>query len=66
MSGETIVNNNMVTTIVRNVVYKKINAMKRDIKELIEVDNNLLEAIDINMKNAINKILHDYKLQNQK
>jgi len=63
MSGETIVNNNMVTTIVRNVVYKKINAMKRDIKELIEVDNNLLEAIDINMKNAINKILHDYKLK---
>ena len=63
MSGETIVNNNMVTTIVRNVVYKKINAMKRDIKELIEVDNNLLESIDINMKNAINKILHDYKLQ---
>jgi len=63
MSGETIVNNNMVTTIVRNVVYKKINAMKRDIKELIEVDNNLLETIDINMKNAINKILHDYKLK---
>ncbi len=63
MSGETIVNNNMVTTIVRNVVYKKINAMKRDIKELIEVDNNLLESIDINMKNAINKILHDYKLK---
>ena len=63
MSGETIVNNNMATTIVRNVVYKKINAMKRDIKELIEVDNNLLELIDINMKNAINKILHDYKLK---
>jgi len=56
-------NNNMAITIVRNVVYKKINAMKRDIKELIEVDNNLLESIDINMKNAINKILHDYKLK---
>ena len=41
-------------------VHQKIN---KKIKEEIEVDNVLLKRIDINMKNAINKILHDYKLQ---
>ena len=49
-------------TIVRNIAYKQIEKMNKNIKEVIEVDNTLLTMIDINMKNAINKILHDYKL----
>ena len=40
-----------------------INKINKKIKEEIEVDNVLIKRIDINMKNAINKILHDYKLQ---
>ena len=54
-------NNNL--TIVRNIAYSQISKINKKIKEEIEVDNVLLERIDINMKNAINKILHDYKLQ---
>ena len=50
-------------TIVRNIAYSQIQKMKKNIKEIVEVDNDLLNIIDINMKNAINKILHDYKLQ---
>jgi len=33
-------------------------------KEVIEVDNKFLKMIDINMKNAINKIINNYKLNN--
>ena len=55
--------NNMTLAIVRNIAYSQINKINKKIKEEIEVDNVLLERIDINMKNAINKILHDYKLQ---
>ena len=55
--------NNMSLAIVRNIAYSQINKINKKIKEEIEVDNVLLERIDINMKNAINKILHDYKLQ---
>ena len=58
--------NNMTLAIVRNIAYSQISKINKKIKEEVEVDNNLLETIDINMKNAINKILHDYKLQNQK
>jgi len=47
--------------IVRNVAYSQINKINKDIKEIIEVDNTLLKMIDINMKNAINKIINDYK-----
>ena len=50
-------------TIVRNVAYSQIKKMKKNIKEIVEVDNDLLEIIDINMKNAINKILHDYNFK---
>ena len=50
-------------TIVRNIVYKQIEKMSKNIKEVIEVDNTLLTMIDINMKNAINKIINDYKLK---
>ena len=56
-------NNNL--TIVRNIAYSQISKINKKIKEEIEVDNVLLERIDINMKNAINKILHDYKLNIQ-
>jgi|TARA_R110000868_G_scaffold343315_1_gene604349 hypothetical protein len=55
--------NNMTLAIVRNIAYSQINKINKKIKEEIEIDNVLLKRIDINMKNAINKILHDYKLQ---
>ena len=57
--------NNMTLAIVRNIAYSQISKINKKIKEEIEVDNVLLERIDINMKNAINKILHDYKLNIQ-
>ena len=52
-------------TIVRNIAYSQIQKMKKNIKEIVEVDNDLLNIIDINMKNAINKIINNYKLKNQ-
>ena len=55
--------NNMTLAIVRNIAYSKFNKINKKIIEEIEIDNVLLKRIDINMKNAINKILHDYKLQ---
>ena len=54
-------NNNM--TIVRNISYKQIEKINKKLKEVIEVDNTLLDMIDINMKNAINKIINNYKLK---
>ena len=62
MINKNIKTNNM--TIVRNIVYKQIEKMSKNIKEVIEVDNTLLNMIDINMKNAINKIINNYKLNN--
>jgi len=61
MINKNIKTNNM--TIVRNIAYKQIEKMNKNIKEVIEVDNTLLTMIDINMKNAINKIINDYKLK---
>ena len=61
MITKNIKTNNL--TIVRNIAYSKIQKMKKNIKEIVEVDNDLLNIIDINMKNAINKIIHDYKLK---
>jgi hypothetical protein len=58
---DNVTTNNM--TIVRNIAYKQIEKMNKNIKEVIEVDNTLLKMIDINMKNAINKIINDYKLK---
>ena len=55
--------NNMSLAIVRNIAYSQISKINKKIEEEIEVDNVLIKRIDINMKNAINKILHDYKLQ---
>ena len=51
--------------IVRNISYKQIEKINKKLKEVIEVDNTLLSMIDINMKNAINKIINNYKLNNQ-
>ncbi len=50
-------------TIVRNISYKQIEKINKKLKEVIEVDNTLLDMIDINMKNAINKIINNYKLK---
>ena len=50
-------------TIVRNIAYKQIEKINKNLKEVIEVDNTLLNMIDINMKNDINKIINDYKLK---
>ena len=52
-------------TIVRNIAYKQIEKINKNLKEVIEVDNTLLNMIDINMKNAINKIINDYKAYQQ-
>ena len=57
--------NNMSLAIVRNIAYGQINKINKKIKEEIEVDNVLLKRIDINMKNAINKIINNYKLKTQ-
>jgi hypothetical protein len=61
MINKNIKNNNM--TIVRNIAYKQIEKINKNLKEVIEVDNTLLSMIDINMKNAINKIINNYKLK---
>ena len=63
MINKNTTNNNM--TIVRNIAYSQINKINKKIKEEIEVDNTLLSMIDINMRNAINKIINDYKLNIQ-
>ena len=58
-------NTNMNMAIVRNVAYSQINKINKNIKEIIEVDKELLDLIDINMKNAINKIINNYKVYQQ-
>ena len=64
MINKNIKNNNI--TIVRNIAYKRIKDMTKDIKEITpELSNHFLQKVDINMKNAINKILNDYKLNIQ-
>ena len=55
----------MNMAIVRNVAYSQINKINKNIKEVIEIDNTLLKMIDINMKNAINKIINNYKVYQQ-
>ena len=61
MINKNIKNNNI--TIVRNIAYKRIKDMRKDIKEITpELSDHFLQKVDINMKNAINKILNDYKL----
>ena len=57
--------NNMSLAVVRNIAYSQINKINKNIKEIVEVDNDLLTSIDINMKNAINKIINNYKLKTQ-
>ena len=48
MINKNITNNNI--TIVRNIAYKQIEKINKNLKEVIEVDNTLLSMIDINMK----------------
>ena len=62
MINKNIKTNNM--TIVRNIAYKQIEKINNNLQEGNEVDNKLLNMIDINMKNAINKIINNYKLNN--
>jgi len=57
--------NNMTLAIVRNIAYSQIKKINKKIKEEIEVDSTLTKMIDINMKNAINKIINNYKLKTQ-
>ena len=57
--------NNMTLAVVRNIAYSQINKINKKIKEKIEVDSTLTKMIDINMKNAINKIINNYKLKTQ-
>ena len=57
--------NNMSLAIVWNIAYSQINKINKKIKEEIEVDSTLTKMIDINMKNAINKIINNYKLKTQ-
>ena len=57
--------NNMSLAVVRNIAYSQISKINKKIKEEIEVDSTLTKMIDINMKNAINKIINNYKLQLQ-
>jgi len=57
--------NNMTLAIVRNIAYSQIWKINKKIKEEIEVDSTLTKMIDINMKNAINKIINNYKLKTQ-
>ena len=56
--------NNLNLAIVRNIAYNQIKKINKNIKEVVEVDKELLNIIDINMKNAINKIINNYKLNN--
>ena len=57
--------NNMTLAIIRNIDYSQISEINKKIKEEIEVDSTLTKMIDINMKNAINKIINNYKLKTQ-
>ena len=50
---------------IRDMTYKKIDSLVKDIKDNTEMSDNFIEKVDINMKNAINKILNDYKLNIQ-
>ena len=59
--NQNIMVNNL--SIVRNIAYTQIKDMSKDVKEIVEVEQNLLDRIDINMKNAINKIINDYKCE---
>ena len=57
--------NNMTLAIVRNIAYSQISKINKKIKEEIEVDSTLTKMIDINMKNAIIKIINtsrNYKI----
>ena len=52
-------------TTVRDLTYKKIDSLVKEIKDNTEMSDHFIKKVDINMKNAINKILNDYKLNIQ-
>ena len=53
--------NTMAFVMIRNIAYKQIAKMNKEIKETIQVESDLLDIIDINMKNQINSIIYNYK-----
>ena len=48
---------------VRDMTYKKIDSLVKEIKDNTEMSDHFIKKVDINMKNAINKILNDYRYQ---
>ena len=48
---------------VRDMTYKKIDDLVKDIKDNTSMSDHFISKVDINMKNAINKILNDYRYQ---
>ena len=53
------------TSTIRVMTYNKIDSLIKDIKDNTEMSDHFIKKVDINMKNAINKILNDYQLNNQ-
>ena len=50
------------TSTIRVMTYNKIDSLIKDIKDNTEMSDHFIKKVDINMKNAINKILNDYKV----
>ena len=53
------------TSTIRVMTYNKIDSLIKDIKKNTQMSDHFIEKVDINMKNAINKILNDYQLNKQ-
>ena len=53
------------TSTIRVMTYNKIDSLIKDIKKNTQMSDHFIEKVDINMKNAINKILNDYQLDKQ-
>ena len=50
------------TSTIRVMTYNKIDSLIKDIKDNTQMSDHFIKKVDINMKNAINKILNDYKV----
>ena len=53
------------TSTIRVMTYNKIDSLIKEIKDTTKMSDHFIEKVDINMKNAINKILNDYQLNKQ-
>ena len=53
------------TSTIRVMTYNKIDSLIKDIKDNTQMSDHFIKKVDINMKNAINKILNDYQLNKQ-